>query len=128
MTTGLSQGVKISVESFYQEEHSNPLQNEFMFAYRITIENHNSFSIKLLHRHWSIIESNGQQRVVEGAGVVGVQPVLAHGQQFQYMSGCNMRSEIGRMEGTYMMENQNNLQRFSVKIPQIDLVVPFKNN
>ena len=35
-------------------------------------------------------DSNGQQREVDGEGVVGVQPVLIPGQQFQYVSGCNL--------------------------------------
>ena len=38
MVTKITEGVKISVETFYQEEHSQPLNNEFMFAYRITIQ------------------------------------------------------------------------------------------
>ncbi|MGQ0740463.1 MAG: Co2+/Mg2+ efflux protein ApaG, partial [Bacteroidota bacterium] len=39
MTSMISEGVKVSVEAFYQTDYSNPLQSEFMFAYRITIEN-----------------------------------------------------------------------------------------
>jgi ApaG protein len=128
MVTELSQGIRISVENFYQEEYSNPVNQEFLFAYRITIENHNHFTIQLLHRHWTIIEGDGQHRVVEGEGVVGVQPVLKNGQQFQYSSGCNLRGEIGRMQGYYVMQNQHTLQQFRVKIPNIDLVAPFKNN
>ena len=54
MISKISEGVEISVESFYQADYSNPANNEFMFAYRITIENHNSFSIKLLRRRWHI--------------------------------------------------------------------------
>jgi ApaG protein len=76
MISKISEGVEISVESFYQADYSNPANNEFMFAYRITIENHNNFSIKLLRRRWHIFDSNGEHRDVEGEGVVGVQPVL----------------------------------------------------
>jgi ApaG protein len=53
---------------------------------------------------------------------------LQPGQQFQYVSGCNLRTEIGRMQGTYLMENQDTKSAFSVKIPPFDMVVPFKNN
>ena len=74
MTSMISEGVEVSVESFYQPDYSNPISAEFMFAYRITIENHNQFPVKLLRRHWHIFDSNGQNREVEGEGVVGVQP------------------------------------------------------
>ena len=128
MVSKISEGVEITVESFYQADYSNPAGNEFMFAYRITIENHNNFSVKLLQRHWKIFDSTGEYKEVEGEGVVGVQPVMQQGQQFQYVSGCSLRSEMGRMFGTYEMENLNTKNIFKVKIPPFDLVAPLKLN
>ncbi len=128
MVSKISEGVEISVETFYQADYSNPSNNEFMFAYRITIENHNRFTVKLLRRQWYIFDSNGENREVEGEGVVGVQPVLLPEQQFQYVSGCNLRTEMGRMNGTYLMENQNNKETFTVNIPSFEMMAPFKNN
>ena len=104
------------------------MSGEFMFAYRITIENLNSFPVKLQRRHWYIFDSNGQNREVEGEGVVGVQPVLNPGEKYQYVSGCNLRTEMGKMHGTYLMENINNKRTFKVNIPAFEMVVPFKNN
>ena len=46
MTNKISDGVEVSVETFYQPDYSNPVSGEYMFAYRITIENHNAFSGK----------------------------------------------------------------------------------
>jgi ApaG protein len=128
MVSKISAGIKVSVEVYYQPDYSNPLNNEFMFAYRITIENSNSFAVKLLTRHWQIFDSNGEHREVEGEGVVGQQPVLQAGQQFQYSSGCNLRTEIGKMHGTYTLENLNNKQRFTVNIPAFQMIVPTKYN
>ena len=128
MVSKISAGIKVSVEVYYQPDYSNPLNNEFMFAYRITIENRNSFAVKLLTRHWQIFDSNGEHREVEGEGVVGQQPVLQAGQQFQYSSGCNLRTEIGKMQGTYTLENLNNKQRFTVNIPSFQMIVPTKYN
>ena len=124
----VTEGVSITVETFYQPAQSNPISAEYLFAYRITIENHNNFSIKLLRRRWHIFDSNGEHRDVEGEGVVGVQPVLQPAKQFQYVSGCNLRSELGRMFGTYEMENLNNKKVFEVKIPPFDLIAPLKMN
>ena len=128
MVSKISEGVQVSVETFYQAEYSNPANHEFMFAYRITIENHNLFSIKLLQRKWYILDGDGQYREVEGDGVVGEQPVLQPGEQYQYVSGCNLNTEMGRMVGTYQMANQNNQKVFEVNIPPFELIVPAKMN
>lgn len=128
MISKISEGIEIIVETFYQPDYSNPLNHEFMFAYRISIENHNAFAVKLLRRHWFIFDSNGDRREVEGEGVVGLQPVIASGKQYQYVSGCNLKSEMGNMFGTYLMENQNSKTTFYVNIPMFEMMVPFKNN
>ncbi len=128
MTSKISGGVKITVETFYQPEYSNPLNSEFMFAYKITLENNNAFPIKLLRRHWHIYDSNGSMREVEGEGVVGVQPLIAPGASYQYISGCNLRSEMGKMLGTYLFENAHNQRNFNVTIPSFEMYAPFKMN
>ncbi len=128
MASKISEGIEVNVETFYQPDYSNPMAGEFMFAYRITIENRNSFPVKLHRRHWYIFDSNGQNREVEGEGVVGVQPLLNPGEKYQYVSGCNLRTEMGKMYGTYLMENITNKKTFEVNIPAFEMVVPFKNN
>lgn len=124
----ISEGVKVSVETFYQQDYSNPLQSEFMFAYRITIENHNAFPVKLHSRHWHIFDSDGSNREVEGEGVVGMQPVISPGEEYQYVSGCNLHTEMGRMHGAYLMENLHSKELFDVNIPAFEMVTPFKYN
>ena len=128
MTSLISEGVQVSVETFYQPDYSNPLQYEFMFAYRISIENHNSFPVQLHRRHWYIFDSNGSYREVEGEGVVGVQPTLKPGEKYQYVSGCNLRTEMGKMKGSYQMENLNNKKIFAVNIPEFEMIAPCKSN
>ncbi len=122
----ITQGVEITVETFYQPEYSQPFQHEFMFAYRITLENHNGFVVQLLHRKWFIYDSNGDARQVEGEGVVGLQPVLKPGETFQYISGCNLKSEIGKMWGHYEMLNVHQNSLFKVDIPEFLMVAPMK--
>lgn len=128
MVSKISQGIKISVETYYQPDYSNPLNNEFMFAYKITIENHNNFTVKLLSRHWHIYDSNGSVKEVEGEGVVGVQPLINPAEQYQYISGCNLRTEIGKMHGTYLMENVNTKKTFTASIPSFYMAAPSKLN
>ncbi len=128
MVSRATEGVIVSVESFYQPDYSNPVNGEFMFAYRVTIANNNPFPVKLLRRHWYIFDSNASQREVEGEGVVGIQPQINPGEQYQYISGCNLRTEMGKMHGTYLMQNLANRDEFRVNIPVFHMVVPFKMN
>ncbi len=128
MISKISAGIEITVETFYQADYSNPIKGEFMFAYRITIENHNTFTVKLLRRHWFIFDSNAEHREVEGDGVVGVQPVILPNKNYQYVSGCNLNTEMGKMHGSYEMENENNKQIFTVNIPSFELIAPTKLN
>ena len=121
-------GVQVSVETYYQPDYSNPVNNEYMFAYRISIENHNAFTLQVMRREWHIFDSNGEYREVEGEGVVGQQPIIQSGKSFQYVSGCNLRTEMGKMSGKYVMENSATKEIFYVNIPAFDMIVPFKMN
>ena len=75
-----------------------------------------------------ISDSNGEMRQVEGEGVVGQQPVLEPGQSHQYISGCNLKTNIGKMAGTYLMERIIDGKKFQVKIPEFTMIVPYKLN
>jgi ApaG protein len=128
MSQQITEGISITVETFYNESQSNPILGEFIFSYRISIENLSNFPIKLIRRHWHIFDSNGSYREVEGEGVVGQQPVMEPGESFQYVSGANLRSDMGKMLGNYQMENMLNKKLFRVNIPEFELIAPFKNN
>lgn len=128
MTSKISEGIEVSIETFFQKDYSNPLQNEYMFAYRITIENHNSYPVKLLRRFWEIFDSNSEHREVEGEGVVGVQPLIMPGKQYQYVSGCHLKSEMGKMQGFYTMQNVETQELIRVNIPAFKMIAPVKLN
>ncbi len=128
MVQKVTEGVNIMVENFYQPAHSNPLNSEYLFAYRITIENLTAFPMKLLSRHWHIIDSNGTHREVEGEGVIGQQPVIAPGDSYQYSSASNLHSDIGKMYGSYLFENLFNKKIIKVAIPEFLLIAPAKLN
>ena len=128
MVSKISEGIEVSVETFYQPDYSNPVSGEYMFAYRITIENRNEFAVKLISRHWNIFDSNGDFREVQGEGVVGVQPLIAPGEAYQYISGCNLKTEMGRMHGEYLMENIVTHRTFNVSIPAFEMQAPLKLN
>ncbi len=128
MTTQTTSGVKISVESTYQSEYSNPDNEHFMFAYRITIENNSEYTVQLLRRHWNIFDSTGDIKKVDGDGVVGEQPILAPGESHQYVSGCNLKSDLGFMEGYYEMIREIDNSIFHVHIPRFNLIASYRLN
>jgi ApaG protein len=128
MPTTTTQGVTVTVTTNYLPDYSSPSQEHFVFAYRIDIRNNSSHTVKLLRRHWFISDANGTVREVEGEGVVGRQPVLEPGESHQYMSGCNLKSGMGKMQGTYLMERLGNGDSFQVNIPEFTLMVPYRMN
>lgn len=128
MITQSTAGINVSVECVYQSEYSNPDNMHFMFAYRITIENSSDYTAQLVSRHWEIFDSIGEHKQVDGDGVVGEQPILSPGQSHQYVSGCNLKSDLGYMEGHYVMIREIDGKHFKVNIPRFILVAPFRLN
>lgn len=128
MNESQTQAITIRVETHYQERDSNPEDQHFVFAYRITIENNGDHTVKLLSRKWEITDSDSTKREIEGEGVVGRQPVLEPGQTHQYVSGCNFQTEMGKMGGYYVMENHADGRQFQVDIPEFLLIAPYKLN
>jgi ApaG protein len=128
MDTQTTQGVQVTVTTNYLPDYSSPGQQHFVFAYKINIQNNSEFTVKLLRRYWQIFDSNGTVREVEGEGVVGQQPVLEPGDSHQYVSGCNLKTGIGKMLGNYTMERLVDGREFKVDIPEFVLIVPYKLN
>jgi len=128
MVTAITNGIKISVETVYQDDYSNPASEHFTFAYRIHIENLSDDTIQLKRRQWFIFDSNGTQREVEGEGVVGQQPVLQPGEGHAYVSGCQLSTDMGSMSGNYLMQRLIDHTEFTVEIPEFELIVPYRLN
>ncbi|PWS32704.1 Co2+/Mg2+ efflux protein ApaG [Pedobacter paludis] len=128
MVTAITDGVKVSVETIYQPEYSNPANEHFMFAYRVEISNLSDYAVQLMRRQWFIFDSNSSRREVEGEGVVGIQPVINPGETHVYVSGCNLKTDIGSMEGKYLMKRLTDDSEFDVDIPQFLLIAPYKLN
>jgi ApaG protein len=59
---------------------------------------------------------------------VGQQPVLEPGQSHQYVSGCNLKSGLGKMTGTYLMERIADGTQVLVNIPEFTMVAPIRLN
>ncbi len=120
----VTENIKVMVETFYQNDYSRPLDNKYVYSYRLTIENLSPYSVQLLHRYWLIEDGNGLKREISGTGVIGKQPIIEPNERYQYVSWTEMRSEIGRMSGKYTMMRIINKESFDVYIPVFPLITP----
>jgi ApaG protein len=123
MPTAVTEGIRVTVEARYLEEHSSPEESRYAFAYFVTIANEDHERAQLRRRHWIITDGNGEVREVEGPGVVGVQPVLEQGQAHVYTSGAVLTTPVGTMEGTYEMHEPDG-RVFRASIPRFALRKP----
>lgn len=128
MTTLVTKGIRVSVETFYMQSQSNVANNHFVFVYRINISNETEYTVQLLRRHWFIHDAAANIREVEGEGVTGQKPIILPGESHQYLSWAPIPTEIGKMVGYYLMERLEDNTRFHVTIPEFALVAPFKLN
>lgn len=115
--------IQIKVEVVYIEGQSDPDNHRHVFAYTITIRNEGSIAVRLISRYWKITNSDAKIHEVRGDGVVGEQPHLKPGSQFQYTSGTMIETPVGSMEGYYQMIDDDGV-KFEAKIPVFSLSLP----
>ena len=103
MSSALTQGILVTVQSEYIPERSSVSSRQFAFAYTVRIANQGTESAQLRSRHWIITDADSQVQEVKGLGVVGQQPLLQPGESFEYTSGTSLATAVGTMRGTYQM-------------------------
>lgn len=110
-------------EPTFLEQHSDPAQNRYVFAYTITLRNVGDVPAQLLERHWLITHADGRIEEVRGPGVVGAQPRLEPGESYIYSSGAVLNTPVGTMQGDYLFVTDEG-ERFLVPIPRFTLSIP----
>lgn len=115
--------IEIKTACRFIPEQSDVEAERYVFAYHITIRNTGSVSAQLMSRHWIITDAEGAVQEVKGAGVVGQQPVLQPGEQFEYTSGCTIASPVGTMKGSYQMVTEDGTH-FDAPIAEFTLAMP----
>lgn len=124
MSETVTRGIRIIVQPRYVAEQSDPAIQQYLFAYHITIRNEGEETVQLLSRHWVITAGDGKVEEVRGPGVVGYQPVLQPGEEFQYTSGCPLNTPVGTMHGEFNMIVQHTSEKFDARISPFRLAVP----
>lgn len=113
----------VAVRTRYLDDQSDPSCNKYIFAYTITIRNTGQITAQLVSRSWTIVDANNHVDHVKGLGVVGHQPLLKPGEQFEYTSGTSLPTPDGSMNGEYFCVAEDG-EQFVAKIPEFTLSLP----
>lgn len=122
-SNAITQGIRVSVTSTYVPAQSSPTAHRYVFAYTIRIANEGAEPAQLKSRHWVITDGRGRVEEVRGPGVVGEQPTLGPGEEYEYTSGCVLETPRGSMRGTYQMLRPSGA-RFDAEIAEFKLAMP----
>lgn len=120
----ITSDVEVNVWTEFVDSQLNQIGSLFIWAYHIRIDNKNSDDLRLLTRHWKIVDENGNIQEVDGEGVVGEKPLIKSKKSFQYSSGVHLRYPSGIMSGYYQMQ-KNDGTLLKVIIPSFSLDAPF---
>ena len=123
MDTPKKYDIRVTVSSQFLPEQSAPEQDRYVFAYTIDIRNTGSVAAQLISRHWIITDAEAAVQEVRGLGVVGHQPLLQPGQNFEYTSGCALTTPVGTMQGSYQMTAEDGTH-FEAPIAEFVLSMP----
>ncbi len=115
--------IEVKVTPRFMPERSSPDNGYFFWAYTITLTNLGPETVQLKTRHWRITDAHGRLQEVRGAGVVGEQPVLKPGENFEYTSGVPLPTSSGFMAGSYGMVTEAG-EPFDIDIPAFSLDLP----
>uniref|UniRef100_UPI00333FADF6 Co2+/Mg2+ efflux protein ApaG n=1 Tax=Sandarakinorhabdus sp. TaxID=1916663 RepID=UPI00333FADF6 len=103
----------VRVAPHYLPEQSDPERDYYVWTYHVRIENHTDQPVRLMARRWIITDATGHIEEVSGDGVVGVQPLIAAGAAYDYVSGCPLSTASGHMHGHYVMMTEDG-ERFLI--------------
>jgi ApaG protein len=115
--------IDIDVATRFLDDQSEPDEGRYAFAYTIRLRNVGDVPARLLTRHWVITDANGKVKEVRGDGVVGEQPWLRPGDQYEYTSGAVIETNVGTMHGSYAWVADDGTA-FDAPIPSFTLAVP----
>jgi ApaG protein len=116
----MTDGIRITVTPRFVKGRSRPEEHEYVFQYRVRIENAGAGTLQLMRRRWHVHDSIGEDHHVEGDGVVGRQPILHPGTVHEYKSYCVLKSPSGWMEGEYVLVSRDGTER-TARIPRFEL-------
>ncbi len=123
MYRAVTRKIEVTVTPRFVSERSSPSNGYYFWAYTIDIANTGPETVQLKTRHWRITDALGRLQEVKGPGVVGEEPTLKPGENFEYTSGVPLPTPSGFMAGTYGMVTKAG-EHFDIEIPAFSLDSP----
>jgi ApaG protein len=123
MYKATTRAIQVTVEPQYLPDQSEPSKSQYVWSYKVRIENGSDVAVQLRSRHWKITDGLGRLQEVKGPGVVGKTPLLRPGETFEYTSGTPLSTPSGIMGGTYQMVDEAGV-KFDIEIPTFSLDTP----
>ena len=123
MYKAVSREIEVKVTPRFLPDRSSPDNGYYFWAYTVTLTNLGHETVQLKTRHWLITDALGRLQEVRGAGVIGKEPVLRPGDDFEYTSGVPLQTPSGFMNGTYGMVTETG-EPFDIDIPAFSLDIP----
>ncbi len=117
-----TRGITVRVAPRFLAHQSDPQQSRYVWSYHVRLENATPEAVQLVSRHWIVTDGDGRVEHIDGAGVIGQQPVIEPGAAFDYMSGCPLMTPKGSMHGHYHMVGESG--GFDARIPGFALELP----
>jgi len=105
----------IQVVPQYLEDQSHPERSEYAFSYAVTVVNTGEVAAQVIGRHWVITDATGKVQEVKGLALVGHQPLIQPGAQFDYSSWTMLDTPHGMMQGEFYCVTED-VQFFEAKI------------
>ena len=119
----ITRQIEVKAAPRFLADRSSPENSYFFWAYTITLTNLGRETVQLKTRHWRITDAFGRLQEVRGNGVIGEEPVLKPGENFEYTSGVPLPTSSGFMVGTYGMVTEAG-EPFDIDIPAFSLDLP----
>jgi ApaG protein len=123
MYQAITHDICVTVQPAYMADRSEPEKRQYFWRYDVEIENRGQQVVQLVRRHWIITDGRGQRHDVQGAGVVGEEPIIPPGDVYRYTSGCPLDTPDGFMVGSYTMVTEDGAS-IEVAIPAFSLDIP----
>jgi ApaG protein len=101
-------------------DHTDEAQQLYGYAYTVTIRNTGGVTAQVIGRHWHITDHRGGVQEVRGLALVGHQPLLKPGEQFEYTSWAQIGAPQGSMQGTLVCITEN-AEWFETPVPEFAL-------
>ncbi len=107
----------------YLPDKSQLPDGPFAFAYTVSIRNTGDIAAQLVARQWLVSNAHGRTEEVRGLAVVGHQPLLKPGEEFEYTSWTRIDTPQGTMHGTFFCMTED-AKPFDAAVPLFVLARP----